>query len=153
MIHALTRMDFIDTNSTKSQRTVRRRRKTAPTPFDEAIGKYVDEALAGNKGSAQEVFASAVQNFFKRLLEAMLRGEMDAHLKGITPLINDNNDVKDGDFDAPVAETAWKRNCFSEKTLKTASGPMMLNIPRDRNGTFEPLVVPKHSRSFGRLDE
>lgn len=67
-------MYFMETNNTKSKRTYRRRRKTAPTPFDEAIDKYVDQALAGSKGSPQEVFSSAVQDFSSRLLEAMLQG-------------------------------------------------------------------------------
>lgn len=163
-------MYFMDTNNTKPKRTYRRRRKTAPTPFDEAIDKYVNEALAGSKGSPQEVFSSAVQDFSKRLLEAMLQGEMDAHLKGITPSINDNDsdnndveyveeadeDFKGSDFDAPAAEIAGKRNKrngFSEKTLKTEYGPMTLDVPRDRHGTFDPIVVPKHSRSFGKIDE
>lgn len=30
---------------------------------------------------------------------------------------------------------------------------MTLNVPRDLHGTLDPVVVPKHSRSFGRIDE
>jgi putative transposase len=38
------------------------------------------------------------------------------------------------------------RNGFTAKTLKTEAGPVTLAVPRDRAGTFEPLLVPKGSR-------
>ena len=41
------------------------------------------------------------------------------------------------------------RNGFSPKTVTTEIGEVELRIPRDRNGTFEPVTVPKHAR---RLD-
>ena len=46
-----------------------------------------------------------------------------------------------------------KRNGLTQKTLKTEYGPLRLDIPRDRHSTFDPVVVPEHCRSFGKIDE
>jgi len=40
-------------------------------------------------------------------------------------------------------ETNNKRNGYSTKTVKTQFGEMPTDIPRDRNGEFEPIIVPK----------
>ena len=45
------------------------------------------------------------------------------------------------------------RNGTSEKTLKTDSGEMPIEVPRDRNGSFEPQLVKKHQTHFDGFDE
>jgi putative transposase len=45
------------------------------------------------------------------------------------------------------------RNGTSPKTLATEVGPVPLDVPRDRNGSFEPRLVPKGARRAGGLDE
>jgi putative transposase len=45
------------------------------------------------------------------------------------------------------------RNGVSEKTLKTESGEMPIEVPRDRNGSFEPQLVKKHQTHFDGFDE
>jgi hypothetical protein len=37
------------------------------------------------------------------------------------------------------------RNGKTTKTVSTANGPVEIDVPRDRNGSFEPQIVPKHS--------
>lgn len=49
-------------------------------------------------------------------------------------------------------EEGNRRNGSSGKTLNTEVGPVRLAIPRDRDGSFEPLLVPKQSRRSGGLD-
>lgn len=44
------------------------------------------------------------------------------------------------------------RNGYSKKTVKTELGPVEINIPRDRNGEFEPKIVPKHQRSVNGIE-
>jgi putative transposase len=41
----------------------------------------------------------------------------------------------------------------SRKTVSTISGPVELDVPRDRNGSFEPAIVPKRSRRIGNIDD
>lgn len=138
----LTRVSPVNTTKPKTKRTTRRRTETSP--LDESLNQYVDSILANGQGSPQEVFSAAVKNFSKRLLEAMLEGEMDAHLNGVRPT-TDENPAEEG--------TGNKRNGSTQKTLKTEYGPLRLEVPRDRNSSFDPVVVPKHCRSFGKIDE
>src|SRR6266516_5330126 len=46
-----------------------------------------------------------------------------------------------------------RRNGVSEKTLRTVDGPLRVELPRDRDASFEPRIVPKHARSFDGFDE
>ena len=45
------------------------------------------------------------------------------------------------------------RNGMSGKSIVTNSGPVRLDVPRDRNGTFEPKIVPKRQRRLGSVDD
>ena len=45
------------------------------------------------------------------------------------------------------------RNGWSEKTLKGKNGEVSIEIPRDRNGSFEPQFVKKHQTRFDGFDE
>ena len=76
-----------------------------------------------------------VNKFFKDLhsqvLEQMLQGEMDAHLGYEKHDVAGNN-------------TGNSRNGSFPKTIQTEHGESTIQIPRDRNGEFEPVIVPKH---------
>jgi len=45
------------------------------------------------------------------------------------------------------------RNGTSGKTVLTDEGPVPIEVPRDRAGTFEPQLIPKHERRFAGLDD
>src|ERR1700755_432720 len=76
----------------------------------------------------------------KAVLERGLAAELTEHL----------GDEK-GD---PVGrELPNARNGFSGKTVASAVGDVGLAIPRDRNGSFTPTLVPKGSRRLGGLDD
>ncbi|MCM3926080.1 IS256 family transposase, partial [Frankia sp. AiPs1] len=45
------------------------------------------------------------------------------------------------------------RNGKSTKTVSTRNGPVEIEVPRDRNGSFEPTIVPKRARRVGNLDD
>ena len=47
---------------------------------------------------------------------------------------------------------AQSRNGSSRKTVTTDSGKVALDIPRDRNGTFDPLLIAKYQRRFPEFD-
>ena len=81
-----------------------------------------------------------VSKFLKQLhaqvLEKMLEGEMDAHLGYEKHSVSGNN-------------SGNSRNGSYPKKIQTEHGEAVIPIPRDRNGQFEPIVVPKHeSRGF-----
>jgi transposase-like protein len=76
----------------------------------------------------------------KRLLEAALEGEMTGHV-GYEP------------HDPAGHHSGNSRNGTRTKTVITDIGPIELDVPRDRNGTFEPVIVPKRHRRLGGVDE
>jgi len=45
------------------------------------------------------------------------------------------------------------RNGHSRKMISTSNGPVILSVPRDRHGSFEPKIVSKHTRRLGQIDE
>src|SRR5215471_16135798 len=50
-------------------------------------------------------------------------------------------------------ETENRRNGTSTKTLRTDQGPMEIEVPRDRNGGYEPQIIPKHQREWRGFDD
>jgi putative transposase len=88
--------------------------------------------------------AGAIQDasmaFKKALIERALGGEMSHHL-GYLP---------GGDKPAAVDN---HRNGASAKTVLTEDGPLRIEVPRDREGSFEPLLIPKHERRFTGFDD
>jgi putative transposase len=55
--------------------------------------------------------------------------------------------------DPAGAGSGNSRNGFTAKTVSTPNGPVTINVPRDRNGVFEPRIVPKHARRLGQIDD
>ena len=55
--------------------------------------------------------------------------------------------------DPAGAGSGNSRNGSARKTISTANGPVTIDVPRDRNGTFEPKIVPKRARRLGQIDE
>ena len=45
------------------------------------------------------------------------------------------------------------RNGHGRKTVLTTAGPVELEVPRDRNGTFTPAIVPKRKRRLGQVED
>ena len=50
-------------------------------------------------------------------------------------------------------ETSNRRNGKTTKTLRTEQGPMEIEVPRDRDGEFDPQIVPKHQREWRGFDD
>lgn len=88
---------------------------------------------------AAEVEA-ARQRFTKALLERALGAELQHHL------------TQEAGAAAPDAP-ANHRNGTSPKTVLTDTGAVPLAIPRDRQGTFAPVLIPPHARRFTGFDD
>ena len=74
----------------------------------------------------------------KALAERALSTELDEHLseeRAQEPLESQN-------------QPANRRNGSSQKTVATGTGKVVLDIPRDRNGTFDPVLIAKYQRRF-----
>jgi putative transposase len=55
--------------------------------------------------------------------------------------------------DAPSADQGNRRNGHGTKTVRTKVGAVEVTTPRDREGTFEPKLVPKRQRHFDGFDD
>ncbi len=80
---------------------------------------------------SEEDVSKFLTTLHSRVLEQMLEGEMDAHLgyeKHSASGINTGN----------------SRNGKYPKKIQTEYGESSIEIPRDRQGEFEPVIVPKH---------
>jgi putative transposase len=78
--------------------------------------------------------------FNKALTERATGAEMNLHL-GYKP------------GQAKPAGQANERNGASGKTVITDQGPVRVELPRDRDGSFTPILIPKHERRFTGFDE
>lgn len=89
----------------------------------------------------REEFQSFFNDLFKEGIQEMLKGELDEHLgyeKHHPEGYNSGN----------------SRNGSYPKTVKTENlGDLVLNIPRDRNGDFQPQLIPKGQRMSQKLEE
>jgi transposase-like protein len=76
----------------------------------------------------------------KALVERMMEAELTEHL-GYSR------------SDPGAKPTRDRRNGKTLKTVRTDHGPMELELPRDRDGDFEPQLIPKHQREFRGFDD
>lgn len=102
----------------------------------------VDALIADAKadGGSLDGPGGMLAQITKQVVERALQVEMAEHLGYET-----------GDPDG--RGTGNSRNGTSKKTVATANGHIELDIPRDRNGEFEPKMVPKHVRRLGNLQD
>lgn len=112
------------------------RRKKEVTPNRQLAQAILDQYHPKSVEDMQE----ALKDIFGPMFEAMLQGEMNSHL-GYS-----NNERGE-------KETVNRRNGYSKKTLKTTVGDVPIEVPRDREGTFEPVVVPKRKRDVSDIQD
>jgi transposase-like protein len=118
-----------------------RRRKTLlpDAPLTPIPAEILDQFVRQGPLTAEELDA-AVRRFKKAIIERALGGELTHHL-GYPPGGN-----------KPDATTNH-RNGTGNKTVLTDEGPLPIDVPRDRDGTFEPRLVAKHERRFAGFDD
>lgn len=82
----------------------------------------------------------ALKDLFGPLFESMLQGEMNHHLGYES---NDRGPKK----------TNNRRNGYTQKTLKTTQGEVEIESPRDRDGSFEPVLIPKRKKDVSAIED
>jgi putative transposase len=96
------------------------------------------------RAEARELALTGEGGFLPEMVKAVLERGLAAELTG-------HLGYEKGD---PAGRgSPDSRNGTSPKTLATEVGPVPLDVPRDRNGSFEPRLVPKGARRAGGLDE
>lgn len=107
-------------------------------PLPEVPAELLDHLVKGpmTPSEVQDLFLS----FQKAVIERTMAAEMNLHL-GYRP----GEDKPEGQ--------ANERNGASGKTLLTERGPVRVELPRDRDGSFSPILIPKHERRFTGFDD
>jgi transposase-like protein len=114
------------------------RKKKEPNRIDDML----DDLLADCQGPEDILGESGLlKQLSARLVERALAGELNHHLAQ--------------EDSTPETDSGRRnsRNGYSKKTVQSTQGDLDLSIPRDRNGDFEPILVPNHQRRLSGLDE
>jgi len=112
-------------------------RKNKRSEASRAIAKaIIDQYQPTNAEEMQD----ALRDIFGPMFEAMLQGEMDSHLGYAS---NDHG----------YKETTNRRNGYTHKTLKSSMGDIEIDSPRDRDGSFDPKLIPKRQTDVSGIEE
>ena len=112
-----------------------------------------------NQHHTAEDLNGLIRLMLKTGLERMLNTELDVHLgRKAGPAAWQTAHDDTASSDAPPAGAIKpskpnRRNGHSRKTVQGDLGELTLKTPRDRDGTFEPLLIPKHQRRVPGFDE
>lgn len=100
----------------------------------------VKQFIKDNEIQSVEDIQNVLKDMFAETLQGMLEGEMDTHLG-----YQKHEDAK--------KETANRRNGHSAKTVRSDYGEVGLEIPRDRESDFEPVIVKKGQRNVTGIED
>jgi putative transposase len=115
-------------------------RKRPKGPALEPVPSEILDHFVGQGPITAEELEATVRRFKKAVIERAMGGELTHHL-GYPP-----GGTRPGD-------TTNHRNGTSEKTVLTDDGPLTIDVPRDREGSFEPRLIGKHERRFTGFDD
>ena len=113
------------------------KKKDERSEASRAIAKAI---LDQYKPTTTEEVQDALRDIFGPMFEAMLQGEMDSHLG------YESND-------RGSKSTSNRRNGYTEKTVKSSMGEIDIRTPRDRDGSFEPQLIPKRAKDVSGIED
>lgn len=113
------------------------RRKNKGNEKGQAIAKLIMEQY---QPQTRDEMQDAIKDVFGPMLEAILQGEMDNHLG----YASNDHGCKDTDN---------RRNGYIDKTVRSSFGEVPVSVPRDRDGSFEPQIIPKRSRDITGIED
>ena len=105
-----------------------------------ATKEQIRQIIADNNLNSVADVYSLLKDSFKDILQELMEAELDASL----------GYEKNQKGNAP---TSNKRNGHSPKTLKSQYGEFQIDVPRDRDGEFEPKLIPKYQRDISGIEE
>ena len=102
--------------------------------------EQIRQIIADNNLSSVADVYSRLKDSFKDILQELMEAELDASLG------YEKNQKGD-------SVSSNKRNGHSQKTLKSQYGEFQIDVPRDRNGEFEPKLIPKYQRDISGIED
>lgn len=107
--------------------------------------ELLKEYIASQNFTSTADIMTAMKELFKDALQQVMESELDAELG-----------YEKGQRLSNVNEENLSKNCrngYSKKTVKTQLGEIEVNVPRDRNGNYEPKIISKYNRNADGMEE
>ena len=101
--------------------------------------KLIQEFIKSNDLKTTGDIQEAIKDLFKDTIQEMLNAELTEHLGYEKNEYIENNENY--------------RNGYSPKTVHSTEGDITLNVPRDRQGTFDPIIVEKGQKDISSIEE
>lgn len=107
-----------------------------------AITNDILDELIGNAKSQEDLFGKdgVIKDLSKQLMERMLQGELTHHLGYEKHAVEGHH-------------SGNSRNGKGKKTIKTGNGEIEIEVPRDRKGEFQPILIEKRQSRLKELDD
>lgn len=107
-------------------------------PLPQMPAELIEQLVQGpmSPSEVQTLFLS----FKKAVIERAMNAEMNQHLGYRSGAVKPDGQGNE-------------RNGASGKTVLTDTGAVRIDVPRDRLGSFEPILIPKHERRFTGFDD
>ena len=131
----LEKCDTMERKKEKMEKLEMARKKRNPQAValaQQIISQYQPESVADMEDALKDIFGP--------MFEAMLQGEMNNHLG------YESNDHG-------AKSTTNRRNGYGTKTIKTTKGNVEINVPRDRDASFEPQIIPKREKDVSGIED
>jgi putative transposase len=106
---------------------------------DQKSAELAKQILENYQPETVEDMQNALKDIFGPMFETMLKGELNHHLGYET---NDKDEK----------ETENRRNGYGKKTIKTSLGEVDIKVPRDRDGSFRPELIPKRKKDVSAIE-
>ena len=101
--------------------------------------KLIQEFIKSNDLKITGDIQEAIKDLFKDTIQEMLNAELTEHLGYEKNEYRENNENY--------------RNGYSPKTVHLTEGDITLNVPRDSQGTFDPIIVEKGQKDISSIEE
>ena len=105
------------------------------------VNPLVKQLIEENKIKFADDAQDFMKNMFKDMVNILMQAEFDESIR------YDKYDRESS------ANTTNSRNGYNSKQVNTSLGKVQIDIPRDREGQFEPTVVPKYSRNISDIED
>ena len=111
----------------------------AETKRNPAAEEIANKILENYNPESVEDMQDALKEIFGPMFEGLLKGELNHHLGY-------------GSNSKEEKATDNRRNGSTPKTLKTTMGEVPINSPRDRDGSFDPMIIPKRTKDVSSIE-
>ena len=109
------------------------------SPQKAALRSMMKDFMKNNDVTIKD--GSDVNSIMRDMMSIILEGALDEEL---------DEELGYSKYDYKNKETTNSRNGHSKKTMHTSYGDMEIEIPRDREGEYEPKLIPKYQNTVSQ---